>query len=62
MIRILGSPKRLCDGITRRDWLMASSLSLGISSNPLKAVAPAVRQQGFGAARNVILLYPFGGP
>lgn len=62
MIRILGSPKRLCDGITRRDWLMASSLSLGISANPLKAAAPAVRQRGFGAARNVILLYPFGGP
>lgn len=62
MIRILGSPKHLCDGITRRDWLMASSLSLGISANPLKAAAPAVRQRGFGAARNVILLYPFGGP
>ena len=28
MIRVLGGPKRLCDGVTRRDLLHAGALSL----------------------------------
>src|SRR4051794_25202868 len=63
MLRILGSPKRSCDGVTRRDLLRAGSLALltggvGASSpaKPQAAKATATR------ARNVILLYPFGGP
>jgi hypothetical protein len=56
MLRILGSPKRACDGITRREWLVASGL--GLASTALGA--PAKPQAA--KAKNVILLYPFGGP
>ena len=28
MIRLLGSAKRLCDGLTRRDWLHLGGLAL----------------------------------
>src|SRR5947209_930814 len=74
MLRILGSPKRLCDGMTRREVLMASSLSLcglGLGgSAPAAAQAPSTSagvrrvgpERGFGQAKNVILLYLFGGP
>ena len=54
MLRILGSPKRLCDGLTRREWLLAGGLGLAGT-----AAAPAA---GSGRAKNVILLYLFGGP
>jgi hypothetical protein len=58
MLRILGSPKRACDGITRREWLVASGL--GLASTVLGApTTPAPRT---AKAKNVILLYPFGGP
>ena len=57
MLRILGTPKRLCNGPTRRDWLIAGGLgfaapALGASPQPKPA----------GTAKNVILLYLFGGP
>ena len=51
MLRILGSPKRLCDGMTRREWLLASA-ACGFAGPPAKPKA----------AKNVILLYLFGGP
>ncbi|MBI2806966.1 MAG: DUF1501 domain-containing protein [Planctomycetes bacterium] len=67
MLRILGSPKRLCDGVTRREMLLASSL--GLAGFGLDSLSPAQtqrarapRERGFGQAKNVILLYLFGGP
>src|SRR5215204_3935768 len=63
MLRILGSPKRSCDGVTRRDLLRAGSLAsfaaLSGSSN-----SPVAHARGplTPKARNVILLYLFGGP
>jgi hypothetical protein len=69
MLRILGSPKRLCNGITRREFLSAGSLSilgLGLEDAfraPLHAaLPPAPKDRSFGRAKNVILLYLFGGP
>jgi len=57
MLRIFGSPKRNCSGPTRREWIVAggfgwASLALGAQRH----LKPA------GTAKNVILLYLFGGP
>jgi hypothetical protein len=59
MLRILGSPKRSCDGVTRRDLLRAGSLALLTGSANAAPTAPAPRT---AKAKNVILLYLFGGP
>lgn len=56
MLRILSNPKRACDGITRREWIVASGL--GLSAGGLAGAAPAPAAK----AKNVILLYLFGGP
>lgn len=73
MLRVLGGPKRLCNGVTRRDLLTAGGLGLlGVNASWLcetdgaRAVAAeassSVGLPGFGRAKNVILLYLFGGP
>ena len=62
MLRILGSRKRLCDGLTRRDWLLASAAGIGGLLPSSKSTAKTTGTTGFGSAKNVILLYPFGGP
>ncbi|MBI1914993.1 MAG: DUF1501 domain-containing protein [Planctomycetes bacterium] len=83
MLRILGSPRRLCDGLTRRDLLLAGGLGafgLGLdtffrleqaqagSPSPPTPLPPGARgekerrDRSFGRAKNVILLYLFGGP
>jgi hypothetical protein len=69
MIRVLGAPKRLCDGLTRRDLLHAGALSLfGLNLTeagvPRTAAAtPAAGTlPGFGQARACILLYLYGSP
>jgi hypothetical protein len=70
VLRVLGSPKGLCDGTTRRDFLRVGGLAgfglgldrfLGLQS--ARATAPGgPKDRSFGRARNVILLYLFGGP
>lgn len=71
MLRVLGGPKQLCNGITRRELLMAGGLGmLGLPDLQLSSLLAAesdVRRAagghpGFGSAKNVILLYLFGGP
>src|ERR1700716_560064 len=67
MIRVLGAPKRLCDGITRRDLLHVGALSLfGLGLNDaMKAHASAAPEgalPGFGRAKACILLYLYGAP
>jgi hypothetical protein len=59
MLRILGSPKRTCDGVTRRDLLRAGPLALLTGG---ATGGTAAHASGGGKAKNVILLYLFGGP
>src|SRR5262245_29528062 len=66
MISVLGSARRCCDGLTRREALRVGALPLlgGLFNLPsLLAMessgSPHIRP---GRARNVILLYLQGGP
>ena len=64
MLRILGSRKRLCDGLSRRDFLQAGSLGLlglgaGSSLTQVAAASPAPAGS-FGKAKRCILLYLYG--
>ncbi|MFL5338875.1 MAG: DUF1501 domain-containing protein [Gemmataceae bacterium] len=68
MLRVLGSPKRLCTGLTRRDMLRAGGLSLfglGLSDyfrlSELQA-SPKKAHTSFGKAKACILLYLYGSP
>jgi Protein of unknown function (DUF1501) len=57
MLRILGGPKRSCDGVTRREWIVAGGF--GLASTASGAAPPTPER---AKAKNVILLYLFGGP
>lgn len=65
MLRILGSSKQLCDGLTRRDMLCAGSLGmLGLTlENHLRATENKQTEPpagSFGKARACIPLYLYG--
>src|SRR5438552_4260357 len=67
MLTIHDSGARLCDGVTRREWLRAGSLGLfGLSLPALfhqrAAGAPASVGQAFGKAKSCIVLFLMGGP
>lgn len=67
MLRILGSSKTLCDGLTRRDLLQVGGLGmLGLSlADALRLEAaqqPQARSPLFGRAKRCILLFLFGSP
>ena len=69
MLRILGSRKRLCNGVTRRESLVAGGLSLfGLTlgdylrAGPTPATAPTSAGAHFGKAKACILLYLYGSP
>src|SRR5262245_7336702 len=71
MLRILGNPKRLCDGSTRRDFLTAGGLAtLGLTlPDFLRAKAgtegsrpPLAKEAHFGRAKSCILLFLYGSP
>jgi len=70
MLRILGSPKALCDGLTRRDFLHVGGLGgLGLGLGDLFRLSEAQGSQpggvasgGFGQAKACILLFPYGSP
>src|SRR5438874_2804730 len=65
MITILGSPRRCCDGVTRRETLKLGALSLlgGFFNLPsllaLERAGPRARR---ARARSVLFLYLQGGP
>ena len=67
MLRVSGSKRRLCHGVSRREFLQAGSLStsgLGLSqllaAEEIQADSPV--GTGFGRARNCILLFLYGSP
>lgn len=67
MLTILGSPKKLCDGVTRREMLVAGGLSaLGLSLPDYfrlqDAQASPPRERSFGRAKACILLFLYGSP
>src|SRR5262245_47228187 len=70
MLRLLGSPKKLCNGITRREMLVASGLSAcGLAQANLAGAADArsansdlQRAASYGKAKACILLYLYGSP
>jgi len=68
MLKILGSAKRLCDGLTRRDLLHVGGLgALGLTAADLlrlreaQGAGPMV-DKTFGKAKSCILVFPFGSP
>jgi hypothetical protein len=64
MITLLGSKRRFCDGLTRRESLKVGALSLlgGFNLvNLLRAEASRSAYQRPGKARSVIVLYLYGG-
>jgi hypothetical protein len=62
MITMLGSPRRCCDGITRRETLAAGALTLLGGGFTLPALLRAEQASPRpGKAKNVILLYLLGG-
>ncbi|MEO1998545.1 MAG: DUF1501 domain-containing protein [Planctomycetaceae bacterium] len=64
MITMLGSPRRCCDGLTRRESLQAGGLSMlgGLFGLPPQlASAAAANAQRPGKAKSVIVLYLLGG-
>src|SRR5262249_23966804 len=73
MLRILGSPKRFCDGMTRRDMLWAGGLGMfGLGLGEYFRLAPASASdpprhakpvdRSVCKAKSWILLYVYGGP
>lgn len=61
MLTMLGSPRRTCDGVTRRESLQAGALGiLGGFGLPQLLHAEEMRQRA-GRAKNVIVLYLLGG-
>jgi hypothetical protein len=70
MLKILGSPKQLCTGVTRRDMLWVGGLSLfglGLSDYLRLQAAPSTKSEKpqdrhFGKAKSCILLYLYGSP
>jgi hypothetical protein len=67
MLQILGSHKRLCDGLSRRDFLQAGSLGLlglgiqgSVGRSPAAASESATRAASFGKAKRCVFLYLYG--
>ena len=66
MLRILGSKKVFCDGLTRRDLLHVGALApLGLSLSgwsAAKAAGDRSPKDSFGKAKRCVLLYLWGSP
>jgi hypothetical protein len=66
MLRLLGTPRTLCDGLTRRDLLHVGGLgALGLSLTDalrLRSAAASATDRTFGRAKSCILLFPYGSP
>src|SRR4029079_11792746 len=63
------SPKNLCGGMTRRDWLRIGGLGLaglslpdGLTLQEAAAGESKEREPGFGRAKAIILIHLYGSP
>src|SRR5205823_4044298 len=62
MLTLLGSPRRCCDGLTRRETLKAGAIAaLGGFGLPQLLSAEETSRRRPGRAKNVICLYLLGG-
>jgi len=69
MLRILGTKRALCDGVSRRDLLQVGGLA-GLSLTGAMCSVPLTATQGkprsvdksFGRAKSCIFLFPYGSP
>jgi len=65
MLRVLGNPRKFCDGLTRRDLLHAGGLGLLGGFFGLPSLSDAAEERalcrGRGRAKSVIFLYLHGG-
>src|ERR1700712_4714191 len=63
ILRMLGSPRRCCDGLTRRETLAAGALTFlgGAFNHETLIAAQAAGQLQHGKAKSVIVLYLLGG-
>ena len=70
MLRVLGSRRKLCDRVTRRELLRAGALSAGgltldhlLRAHDAQAAEQAARpSHGFGQAKSCIILFLYGAP
>ena len=69
MLRILGSPRRFCDGWSRREFIQAGALGplgLGLDDwlrgSAVQAATKTPPPASFGKAKACILLYLYGSP
>src|SRR5882672_3099757 len=67
MLRILGTPTRLCDGLTRRELLHLGGLGafgFGLADflRVRETQAAPAHDSAFGKAKACILLFPYGSP
>ena len=68
MLRLLGNPKRLCQGVTRRDLLHIGGLgAFGIALHDVLGwqtalASPVHAGPKFGQAKSCILIYKYGSP
>lgn len=62
MLSFFDRGAKLCDGITRREWLRVGTLgTLGLASSMGRSVGKSV-ERSFGKARACIVLFHLGGP
>jgi hypothetical protein len=69
MLRILGSRKQLCDGVSRREMLRVGGLGLAglalpqmLALTEASAASNAAAGPGFGRAKNLLLIHLYGAP
>src|SRR5262245_853141 len=68
MLRIMGNPKRLCNGLTRRDLLHIGGLcAFGVALQHIVNLQSARADSAdlgskFGQAKSCILIYKYGSP
>ncbi|MEI7687125.1 MAG: DUF1501 domain-containing protein [Planctomycetota bacterium] len=62
MFRLLDDGAQLCDGVTRRQWLVLGSLAAFAGVQTPALASPRPRERAFGKAKAVIVLFLTGGP
>lgn len=69
MFRVLGSPRKLCDGLSRRDLLRVGGLGLAglgladlLALQDASAATEGARPRSFGRAKSIILIHLYGAP